>query len=93
MNCVFEPAPDGNGFACKCGNRASHAHVVISPCRAAPAKGIGLGDMVAAGIKAATFGLVKECGGCKKRKEALNKIRFHNPFIETASLENKAELR
>lgn len=34
----------------------------------------GLGDTVANAIQAVTFGLVKPCGGCKKRQEALNKM-------------------
>lgn len=34
----------------------------------------GLGDTIAKGIKAATFGLVKPCGGCKKRQEKLNHL-------------------
>jgi hypothetical protein len=32
-----------------------------------------LGDRVEATIKAVTFGLVKSCGGCKKRKSWLNR--------------------
>ncbi len=34
----------------------------------------GLGDTVARVIKKATGGLVKPCGGCKKRQEILNKL-------------------
>tara|TARA_R100000655_G_scaffold108853_2_gene161766 strand:- start:50 stop:304 length:255 start_codon:yes stop_codon:yes gene_type:complete len=34
----------------------------------------GLGDTVEKVIKALTKGKVKPCGGCKKRKEALNKM-------------------
>lgn len=34
----------------------------------------GLGDVVALGIKAATLGMVKPCGGCQKRQEWLNRI-------------------
>lgn len=37
-------------------------------------KAVGLGDKVAKGINAATGGRVKPCGGCKKRKERLNRI-------------------
>ncbi len=33
----------------------------------------GLGDAVANAIETATFGLVKPCGGCKDRQEALNR--------------------
>lgn len=34
----------------------------------------GLGDLIANGIKAATFGLVKPCGGCQKRAAFLNRV-------------------
>jgi len=34
----------------------------------------GLGDIVAASIKFATFGMVKPCGGCKERQAKLNEI-------------------
>lgn len=34
----------------------------------------GLGDLVARGIKVATFGLVIPCGGCKGRQEFLNRL-------------------
>lgn len=34
----------------------------------------GLGDTVANVIQAVTFGLVKPCGGCKERQEALNRL-------------------
>ena len=37
-------------------------------------KSRGLGDTVAKAIKAATFGKVKPCGGCKKRQARLNKL-------------------
>jgi len=37
-------------------------------------KSMGFGDTVAKAIKKATFGKVKECEPCRKRKEALNKI-------------------
>lgn len=37
-------------------------------------KSMGFGDTVAKAIKKATFGKIKECEPCKKRKEALNKI-------------------
>jgi hypothetical protein len=35
----------------------------------------GLGDLVADGIKLATFGLAKPCGGCKERQAWLNRFR------------------
>jgi len=34
----------------------------------------GLGDLVARGIKVATLGAVKPCGGCQKRQDWLNKL-------------------
>ena len=39
----------------------------------------GLGDTVSRVIKTVTRGKVEECGGCKKRKDILNKmIPFRN---------------
>jgi orotate phosphoribosyltransferase len=43
-----------------------------------PKRNRGLGDLVAGGIKAATLGLVKPCGGCKQRQDWLNQ-KF--PFL------------
>lgn len=37
---------------------------------------IGLGDVVEKVIKKVTFNKVKACGGCKKRKEFLNKLKL-----------------
>jgi hypothetical protein len=34
----------------------------------------GLGDAVAVGIKAATFGLVRPCGACEERRRRLNEL-------------------
>jgi len=34
----------------------------------------GLGDTVSRVIKKVTKGKIKECGGCKKRRDILNKI-------------------
>ena len=46
----------------------------------------GLGDTVSRVIKTVTRGKVEECGGCKKRKDILNRmIPFRNP--ETKSYE------
>jgi len=40
----------------------------------------GLGDTVSRAINSLTGGRIKECGGCQKRKEYLNKkIPFRNP--------------
>tara|TARA_R100001530_G_C4203427_1_gene125414 strand:- start:45 stop:209 length:165 start_codon:yes stop_codon:yes gene_type:complete len=33
----------------------------------------GLGDTVSSVIRSVSGGKIKECGGCKKRKEMLNK--------------------
>lgn len=41
----------------------------------------GLGDTVAKAIHAVTGGLVKPCGGCKKRQEKLNNLL---PYRDTA---------
>jgi len=41
----------------------------------------GLGDTVSALIKVASRGKIKECGGCKKRKEWLNRnVPYGNDF-------------
>jgi hypothetical protein len=43
------------------------------PTTAEQPKGVGLGDV----IKKVTDALgIKQCGGCKKRQEILNKLRF-----------------
>ena len=40
----------------------------------------GLGDTVSRVIKTVTSGKIKECGGCKKRKDILNRvIPYRNP--------------
>ena len=40
----------------------------------------GIGDTISRAIKTVTRGSMNECGGCKKRKEYLNKlIPFRNP--------------
>ena len=40
----------------------------------------GLGDTVSRTISSLTGGLIKECGGCQKRKDYLNKrIPYRNP--------------
>jgi len=36
----------------------------------------GLGDLVSKAINTVTFGKIKECEPCKKRKELLNKIKI-----------------
>lgn len=41
---------------------------------ACPAGRFGAGDTIAKVIKAVTFGKVKECGGCKKRRAKLNRL-------------------
>lgn len=79
MNCDFQKTDEKhrNGkplWRCKkCGRRlVSETGVARSACRE-----MGLGDRVAAAIKAVTkfFGKeIKPCGGCKKRREWLNKI-------------------
>ncbi len=44
------------------------------PLSRMPKPSRGLGDTVAKAIKAVTFGKVKPCGGCAKRRDALNRI-------------------
>ena len=40
----------------------------------------GLGDTVSRAIDSITGGIIKECGGCQKRKDYLNKkIPYRNP--------------
>lgn len=59
-------SPSSKREACQCG--ASFSDGTISgPPR-------GLGDTVERVIKTVTLGLVKPCGGCKKRREALNAL-------------------
>jgi hypothetical protein len=49
----------------------------------------GLGDLLASGIKFATFGMVKPCGGCGKRQEKLNNM-FPNPLLSKDVVETTA---
>ena len=43
----------------------------------------GIGDTVSRAINELTGGLIKECGGCQKRKEYLNKkIPYRNPITQ-----------
>ena len=43
----------------------------------------GLGDTVSRAINSITGGKIKECGGCQKRKEYLNKkIPYRNPNVK-----------
>jgi len=37
---------------------------------------MGLGDIVSWLIRVVTFGFIKECDDCRKKKEWLNKIRL-----------------
>jgi hypothetical protein len=43
----------------------------------------GLGDTVSKVIKAVTLGTVKECGGCARRRAALNKLLPYSSSGET----------
>ena len=41
----------------------------------------GLGDTVSRAIKTVSKGKIEECGGCKKRRDLLNKmIPYRNPL-------------
>ena len=43
----------------------------------------GLGDTISRAINSITGGIVKECGGCQKRKEYLNKkLPYRNPNVK-----------
>lgn len=47
----------------------------------------GLGDTVSYAIKKVTSGSVKECGGCKKRKEWLNRnVPYGNDFYSSMNM-------
>jgi len=47
----------------------------------------GLGDTVSTLIKSASRGKIKECGGCKKRKEWLNRnVSYGNDFYSTMNM-------
>ncbi len=50
--------------------RFSDGETVPAP----PAPMRGAGDLLAAGIKYATFGKVTPCGGCEQRRDFLNKL-------------------
>tara|TARA_Y100001973_G_scaffold76119_1_gene111244 strand:- start:400 stop:624 length:225 start_codon:yes stop_codon:yes gene_type:complete len=39
---------------------------------------VGLGDSIAKAIQSATFGAIKPCDGCKKRKDFLNRLVPYN---------------
>ena len=43
----------------------------------------GVGDTISRVIRTATRGKIKECGGCQKRKDYLNKkIPYRNPITK-----------
>lgn len=48
----------------------------------------GFGDLVAAGIKLATFGMMKPCIPCQRRQEFLNDIRLRDiiPFLSPRAI-------
>jgi hypothetical protein len=54
-------------------NRRWAFHRLASPIACKNGNG-GLGDIVAASIKFATFGMVTPCGGCKERQAKLNEL-------------------
>ena len=44
----------------------------------------GLGDTVSRAIKTVTRGKIKECGGCQKRRDILNRmIPYRNPSTKS----------
>jgi len=91
MDCTLEQSPDGSMWHCVnqgCEHRDTpvRRHHTAPPRRnctsVAPKESRGLGDTVAKAIHTVTGGLVKPCGGCKKRQEALNNLlpyRDHDP--------------
>ena len=42
----------------------------------------GFGDTVSRVIKKVTKGKIKECGGCKKRRETLNRMIPYSKMVE-----------
>ena len=42
----------------------------------------GVGDTVSRVIKKVTKGKIKECGGCKKRRETLNRMIPYSKMVE-----------
>ncbi len=82
MTCDLRPTGETNWqgravLACtRCPNRiAPRTAELLVPieCRAAPDP-LGLGDVVAASIKFATFGLMQPCESCEERRRRLNEI-------------------
>jgi hypothetical protein len=60
-----------------------HIHAEAWDCPKLLFPSRGAGDVVAKVIHAATFGIVKPCGGCGGRQDALNKaIPFNEPEIK-----------
>ena len=58
----------------------------IEPLPGEPVAMRGLGDVVAKVIKIATLGKVKPCGGCQKRRDALNRaVPFTRPKTAIAA--------
>ena len=45
---------------------------------------IGLGDLISKAISTASRGRITECGGCKKRKETLNRVFSYKKKIRDA---------
>ena len=47
----------------------------------------GFGDTISTLIKTASRGKIKECGGCKKRKEWLNRnVPYGNDFYSSMNM-------
>lgn len=58
--------PTSKRVACDCGASFADGSIIAPPR--------GLGDTVERLIKTVTLGTVNPCGGCKKRRDALNKL-------------------
>jgi hypothetical protein len=85
LTCDFQPTGEHNPagtalYQCANCQRGPWASAVgrFAPVVCRNGNG-GLGDIAAASIKFATFGLVKPCGGCKERQAALNSILPRKP--------------
>ncbi len=69
------PKPLPANYRRECPGRPAEASEPV-----APKKSRGLGDTVAKAIHTVTGGLVKPCGGCKKRQKRLNEMfPYGNP--------------
>jgi hypothetical protein len=69
--CVHLTTDEGCGLGRYAGTVSAG---VCARCQKYDGPARGAGDVLANAIKAATFGLVKPCGGCGSRQVALNQL-------------------